>query len=108
MEQGGMATCIDRRLREKIGEAGEAGLVEGVFVFKAGDASVLAETDEGLTQQVIESAILRSGEQPETVRYFPRANAAVVTASSRFMQEILKDKRLAVASATDVDAFFVF
>lgn len=103
-----MAAYIDQRLREKLSEAGEAGLVEGVFVVKAGEGSDLAETDEGLAQQVIETSIVGSGERPEAVRYFPRANAAVIAASRRFIEKILEDERLAVASASDVDAFLLF
>jgi hypothetical protein len=56
-----------------------------------------------LAQQVVEGAAERTGELPGAVRYFPRANAAVITASGRFIQEILKDENVTVASAADVD-----
>jgi len=41
-------------------------------------------------------------------RYFPKANAAVITASSRFLRQILNDENLAIASATDIDLIDFF
>jgi hypothetical protein len=103
-----MATHIDRRLSEKISAAGEADLVEAVIVVKESGNSSLSKDDDGLVQQVIEQAIQRTSDQPGSVRYFPRANAAVISASRRFIQEILQDENLAVASAIDVDALIFF
>ena len=98
-----MATYIDRRLMEKISASGDADQVEAVIVVKERRGSSLFD-DDGLAQQVIERAIQRTGDQPGSLRYFPRANAVILYACSRFIQEVLKDEDLVVASATDVDA----
>ena len=99
-----MATYIDRRLIEKIRAAGESDQVEAVIVVNENISSSLTEDDWGVARQVIECAAERAGELPFSVRYFPRANAAVITSSGKVMQEILKDENLAVASATEIDA----
>lgn len=100
-----MATYIDPRLRNKISAAHESDLVEAVIIVKESVGSSPAEEDCGLAQQMVDSAVKRTGDLPHMVRYFPRANAAVISASGRLIQEIIKDKNLAVASPTDVDAF---
>jgi hypothetical protein len=103
-----MTAYIDPSLDRKIRAAGEFCPVEAVLVVKEKDGSPSAD-DEGLAQQVIESAARRAGELEFTVRYFPRANAAVIASSSRLIQEIIKDENLAVASATEIDAIsFLF
>jgi hypothetical protein len=99
-----MATYIDCRLTEKIRAAGESGQIEAVIVVKKNGSSSLTADDEGLARQVIECAAERAGDLPFSVRYFPRANAAVISSSGRLIQEILKDENLAVASATEIDA----
>jgi hypothetical protein len=101
-----MSAYIDRRLARKIEAAGDARPVEAVIVVKESQDSLLPE-DGGLAQKVVEGAVERTGELPGAARYFPRANAAVITASGRLIQEILKDENVTVASAADVD-FIVF
>ncbi len=98
-----MAAYLDRRLAEKIETAGQAGLVEAVIVVKEADGPTME--DGGLTQAVIEAAAGRAGILPASVRYFPRANAAVIQASASLLREILQDERLAAASASDIDIF---
>jgi hypothetical protein len=100
-----MANYIDQRLANKINTARESDLIEAVIIVKESACSSPAEDDCGLARQVVDSAVERTGDLPQTIRYFPRANAAVISASGRLIQEIMKDKHLAVASATDVDAF---
>jgi len=98
-----MTPYIDPYLDEKISTAGQSELVEAIFVVKEGaDLSPTAE-DCGLAQRVVECAVERTGDLPRAVRYFPRANAVVILASSKLIQELIKDERLAVASATEVD-----
>lgn len=99
-----MAVYIDRRLTEKINRAGETGQVEILIVVKETEGSSPAIDDGGLAQQVIDRAIERTGELPHTTRYFPRANAVVISASGKWIQELLKEECLAAASAPDVDA----
>jgi len=103
-----MATYIDRRLTKKIDSAGEVGQVDAILVVKDDGDSGLSVDDGGLARRVIEGASERTGVLPNAVRYFPRANAAVISASSRLVQEILKDANLAVASATDFDLMDFF
>lgn len=99
-----MKTYIDRRLTERISAAGESGKVEAIIVVEETGDSCLTADDGGLARHVIEGVTRRTGDLPSAVRYFSRANAAVISASGKFIQEILKDENLAVASATDVDA----
>jgi hypothetical protein len=99
-----MATYVDRRLTEKVRAAGETGQVEAVIVFRETGGSSPVDDDGELARQVVEGAIERTGNVPGSVRYFPRANAVVLSASGKLIREILKEKSLAVASATDVDA----
>lgn len=98
-----MANFIDRRLMDKITDASSFEQVEAILIFKDEEVVGLSVDDGGLAQQVVEGLIKRTGDLPKSVRYFPRANAAVISSSSWFIQEILKDKHLAVASATDID-----
>lgn len=96
-----MLAHIDRRLREKINAAGVDGLVDAILIVKEGGGSSF--DDGGLARRVIKTAIERTGDRPVAVRYLPRANAAVISASSRLLREILKDENLVVASPTDID-----
>jgi len=98
-----MKTYIDWRLTERISAAGESGEVEAIIVIGETRVSCPTADDGGLARHVIAGAAKRTGEFPSAVRYFPRANAAVITASGRFIQEMLKNENLAVASAIDVD-----
>ncbi|MBE0698319.1 MAG: hypothetical protein IH586_15480 [Anaerolineaceae bacterium] len=100
-----MTTYIDQHLADKIYAAGESGLIEAVIIVKESPGSSPADEDCGLARQVIERAGERTGDLAQMVRYFPRANAAVFSASSRFIQEIIQDENLVVASTTSVDAF---
>ena len=52
---------------------------------------------------VIDGATQRSGDFPLALRYIPRANAAVISASGKLIEEILQDQNVVVASAVDVD-----
>jgi hypothetical protein len=97
-----MTAHIDRRLANQINAAGDSHPVDAVIVVKESE-SLLPSEDGGLARRVIEAVVERTGDHPTMVRYFPRANAAVITASSALIQEILKDENLTVASATDVD-----
>lgn len=99
-----MMPYIDRYFDEKISTAGQSELVEAILVVKEGSDLSPAAEDCGLAQRVVERAVERTGDLPRAVRYFPRANAVVLLASSRLMQELLNDERLAVASATEVDS----
>ena len=99
-----MTTQIDRRLANQIRAAGDSRPVDAVIIVKESEGASPTVDDGGLAQQVVEGAAKRTGELPGAVRYFPRANAAVISASVKLIQEILKDENLAVASATDVDA----
>jgi len=103
-----MKTYIDRRLTERISAAGEYGEVEAMIVVGETGDSCLTADDGGLARHVIEGAAKRTGEFPSAARYFPRANAAVITASGRFIQEILKDENLAVVNATDIDVIVFY
>jgi hypothetical protein len=98
-----MSAYIDRRLARKMEAAGDSRPVEAVIVVKESEDPLLTK-DGGLAQQVVEGAVERTGELPGATRYFPRANAAVITGSGRFMQELLKDENVTVASAVDLDA----
>ncbi len=98
-----MTAHIDRRLIDNIRAAAQSGQVEAIIVVEDNVPSRLADDDGGLAQQVVEAAIERTGCSPHAVRYFPRANAAILVASGRFLQELLGDRRLTVASATDTD-----
>lgn len=100
-----MAAYIDQRLVNKIRAAGESDLIEAVIIVKESPGLCPDEEDCGLAKQVVGHAAERTGDFPQTVRYFPRANAAVISASGRFVQEIMNDKNLVVASATDLDTF---
>jgi hypothetical protein len=103
-----MTAYIDTSLDKKIRAAGEYGAVEAILVVKEKDGSPSAD-DGGMVQQVIEGAAKRAGELEFAVRYFPRANAAVIASRSRLIQEIIKDENLAVASATEIEAItFLF
>jgi len=98
-----MATYIDQRLTEKISAAGESGQIETVIVVKENAGSSSIEDSGSLARQVIECAAERAGDLPFSVRYFPRANAAVISSNRKFIQEILKDENLAVVSTTEID-----
>jgi hypothetical protein len=100
-----MRAYIDRRLADRISAAGESGPVEAVIVVEGAEGSCLGKDDGGLARYVVEGAVERTGDRPFAVRYFPRANAAVISATGRFIQEILKDENLAVASLPYVDTF---
>ena len=99
-----MAIYIDRRLIEKINMAGQTGQVDAVIVVRESDELSPSLDDGGSARQVIDSAVERTGEFPYAVRYFPRANAAVISASVKLIEEIVKDDDLAIVSAPDVDA----
>ena len=100
-----MAAHIDRRLIDKIVAAGDSGQVEAIIVVQGSEETSPGEEGDGLARQVVDSSAQRVGALPHTVRYFPRANAAVLSAKGNLIQEILKDERLAVASASDLDVF---
>jgi hypothetical protein len=103
-----MTAYIDPSLDRKIRAAGEFGPVEAILVVKEKEGPPSAD-DKGMAHQLIESAARRIGEFEFSVRYFPRANAAVIISRGRLIQEILKDENLAVASATEIDAIsFLF
>jgi hypothetical protein len=101
-----MAATIDRHLTKQIAEAGETGLVAAVMIVK--EPGGPAMDDGGLARRVIEKAVERTGEIPASVRYVPRANAAVLLARAGLIQEILVDENLAVASAADLDPLWIF
>jgi len=82
--------------------------LEAILVVKEGGDVDLVSDDRGLARRVIETASDLTGDQPSAVRYFPKANAAVITATSRFFRQILKDENLAIASATDIDLIDFF
>jgi hypothetical protein len=103
-----MAAYIDRRLTEKIRAAGESGQVEAVIVVKEQEGLSLTVDDGDLARQVVEGAAGRAGDLPSSIRYFPRANAAVISSSGRLIQEILMDENLIVASATEIDTIIFF
>ena len=75
------------------------------WIVEDGDSSS-AEEDGGPVRKIIESAIECTDDLPISLRYFPRANAAVISASGRFIQAILQNEELAVASATEIDLMF--
>lgn len=101
-----MATHIDPRLLKIIRAAGESDQVEAILVAKEDGASSPTADDGGPARRMIEGAIEGTGDLPVEVRYFPRANAAVISASGRFIQAILQSEELAVASATEIDVVF--
>jgi len=100
-----MAAYIDPRLLKKIRAAGESGQVEAIIIANGNDLSQPAE-DRGPLQKMVEDAIEGTGDHPISLRFFPRANAAVISASGRFIQAILQSQGLAVASATEIDLMF--
>lgn len=101
-----MTTYIDPRLLRIIRAAGDSGQVEAIIVANEDDVSSITEQDGGPVRKVIEAAKERTGDSPISLRYFPRANAAVISASVRFIHEILQCENLAVASATEIDLMF--
>ena len=101
-----MATYIDSRLLKKIRAAGESGQVEAIIVVKEDDVSSVISEDGWLVRKMINGAIEYTGDSPISLRYFPNANAAVISASGRFIQAILQSQDLAVASATEIDLIF--
>lgn len=96
-----MATFVDQRLRDQINAAGEDAPVEAILIVK--ELGGPSFDDGGLARQVVEAAIERTGDHPRVVRYLPRANAAIISASRRLLQAILEDENLAVASPTEID-----
>ncbi len=96
-----MTAIIDGRLRAKINKVGECAQVEAIIVVQ--ESEDLHADGGGLARQVVEAAIGCTGEVPNAVRYFPRANAAVIMASGRFLKQVLEDERLHAASATDTE-----
>lgn len=100
-------TIVDGRLMERLSAAGESDLVEAILVVK--ESPFISLDDAGLLQRLIDAAIEYTDDLPTAVRYFPRANAVVLSASPGFIQEILKDENLAVASAAEVGSipFFI-
>ena len=104
-----MSSYIDPRLRKIIHVAGESGRVEAIIVAREDNLSSSTEEDGELMLKVIENTIEYIHESPISVRFFPRANAAVISASGRFIQAILQNQDLAVASTTEIDAItFLF
>jgi len=97
-----VAAHIDRRLIKSISAAGEDSQVEAILVVKE-DGGMGVCFNEGFLQKLVEGAIERTGDLPIAIRYFPRANAIVISARTRLIQEILQDENLAVASAVDFD-----
>lgn len=96
---------VDPRLSRLLAEAGENALLDAVIVVSDGASSSL--DDGGLAQQVIDHAAAHVGERPARLRFFPRANAAVLSASAPFLREILKDPAIAAASAADIASAFL-
>ncbi len=97
-----MVAYIDRRLTRTIDRAAASSQVDAIIVVK--DAADPALSLDGiLLHQVIEGAIERAGDVPAALRYIPRANAAVISASGKLIEEILQDQNVVVASAVDVD-----
>lgn len=101
-----METYIDPRLLKIIPAAGESGQVEAIIVAREDDPSSSAELDGELMRKMIENTIECTRESPISLRFFPRANAAVISASGRFIQAILQSQDLAVANATEIDLMF--
>ena len=97
-----MVAYIDRRLTRNIDRAAASGQIDAIIVVK--DAADPALSLDGiLLHQVIEAAIERAGDIPAALRYYPRANAAVISASRKLIEEVLQDDNVAVASAVDID-----
>jgi hypothetical protein len=104
-----MEPYIDRQLTKKIKTAGESGQVEAIIVAREDSASSATEEDGELVRRMIENTIECTGDYPISLRYFPKANAAVISASGGFIQAILQSEDLAVASTTEMDAItFLF
>ena len=98
-----MATYIDRRLRDQIDSGDGTGEVEAILVVKEPGEANLSSDDGGLARLVIEGTVERTGDHPIALRYFPRANAVVISAKGRFIREILRDENLAVATSINID-----
>lgn len=96
-----MATFIDQRLTNKLNVRTPPAQVEAIFVVQ--ETSGAGGDDGGLARRVIEAAGQRAGDPPAAARYFPKANAVVVSATVRFIQEMLQDENVLVASAVDFD-----
>jgi len=101
-----MATYIDPRLRKKIRAAGESGQIEAIIVAKEDGISSVISENGSLVRKMIESSTECTGDTPISLRYFPKANAAVISAGGRFIEAILQSQDLAVASATEIDLMF--
>ena len=101
-----MATYIDPRLLKMTRATGESDQVEAIIVAREDGASSLTGEDGELVRKMIESTIECTGDSPISLRYFPSANAAVISASGRFIQAVLQNEDLAVASATEIDLVF--
>jgi hypothetical protein len=96
-----MATFIDQRLMNKLHARNPPAQVEAIFVVQETGG---ADDDDGwLARRVIEAACQRAGHPPTAARYFPKANAVVVSATVSFIQEMLQDENVQVASAVDFD-----
>jgi len=97
-----MAAYLDRRLTRTIERAGLAEAIEAIIIVKEGEDPA-SSMDEALLRRVIDGAIQRVDDSPLALRYIPRANAAIITASRKLIEEILGDENVAVASAVDID-----
>ncbi len=97
-----MTAYLDRRLTRTIERAGAAQAIDAIIIVKEGEDPE-SSMDGALLRRVIEGAIQRAGDSPLALRYIPRANAAVISASRKLLQELLGDENIAVASAVDID-----
>jgi hypothetical protein len=55
---------------------------------------------------VVAAVTSRLGEQPHAARFFPRASAAYLAASARFLRTVLEDDEVAAASAVGLEPFW--
>jgi hypothetical protein len=102
-----MAVFIDRCLTRSIDRAAAAGAIEAIIIVKEGEDPA-SSMDGALLRRVIDGAIQRADDSLLALRYIPRANAAIITASRKLIEEILGDENIAVASAVDIDLMVFF
>ncbi len=102
-----MAAYLDRRLTCTIERAGAAGAIEAIIIVKEGEDPA-SSMDGALLRRVIDGAIQRADDSPLALCYIPRANAAIITASRKLIEEILGDENVAVASAVDIDLMLFY
>lgn len=97
--------AIDLRLLEKIQAAGDSGTVQAVVIVQVPAASKKPDDTRGPAGTVIDRVSKKVNEKPVETHYHPRLGGVVVTASGRFISQLLKSKSVVTATASDADIY---